>query len=55
MQSHEAQLEELSSSATEAAVRIHTELDKVQNQVREKEIYLAKAQELLSTRYKVAK
>ena len=55
MKSHEAQLEELSSSATESAVQIHAEIDKVQNQVREKEIYLAKAQELLSTRYKVAK
>ena len=55
MQSHEAQLEELSSDATESAVQIHAEIDKVQNQIREKELYLAKAQELLSTRYKVAK
>ena len=54
MQDHETQLEELSSDATESAVQIHAEIDKVQNQIGEKEVYLAKAQELLSTRYKVA-
>ena len=55
VKSHEVRLEELSSSATESAVQIHAEIEKVQNQIREKELYLAKAKELLSTRYKVAK
>ena len=49
---HERQLDELQEEAHEAASELDRKVSAMKNIIKEKEVYLSKAQDLLSSRYK---
>ena len=51
MEQHYAKLDVLSSNAVNAANELDAKLHKIQQQMKEKKIYLSRANELLSSRY----